>query len=158
VKTHSGVCPPRLFAIRSLFSEAMTSANPKTPRQYLILSLIALPFLVFAGFLAYFGVSGTPMSGLVHSGVYSEVLTRARNDPRVLEALGSPVETDPPRLEVFEDSGATGRAHFSVLLRGPKGAGRLSALAGKRNGAWTFATLAVRLDGGREIDLRDRPQ
>jgi hypothetical protein len=136
----------------------MTAKTRKSPGQYLTLSLIALPFLVFAGFLAYFGVRGTPLSGLVHAGVYSEALTRARNDPRVQETLGSPIETDPPRLAVFEDDGATGRAHFTVLLRGPKGAGRLSALAGKRNGAWTFETLAVRLDGGREIDLRDRAQ
>jgi Cytochrome oxidase complex assembly protein 1 len=136
----------------------MDSASRKTPGQYLVLSLIALPFLVFAGFLAYFGARGTPMSGLVHSGVYSEALTRARNDPRVLEVLGSPVETDAPRLAVFEDDGASGRAHFTVLLRGPKGAGRLSTLAGRRKGAWTFERLAVRLDGGREIDLRDRAQ
>lgn len=132
--------------------------NRKTPGQYLVLSLIALPFLVFAGFLAYFGVRGTPMSAFVHSGVFSEAMTRARTDPRVLDVLGSPVESDAPRLGVFEDEGATGRARFTVLLRGPKGPGRLSALAGKRNGAWTFETLVVRLDGGREIDLRDRAQ
>ena len=136
----------------------MTPQTRKSPGQYLILSLIALPFVIFAGFLAYFGARGTPMSGLVHSGVYSEAMTRARNDPRVHEAIGSPVETDAPRLAVFEDDGATGRAHFTVLLRGPKGAGRLSALAGKRNGAWRFETLAVRLDGGRELDLRNRAQ
>jgi hypothetical protein len=136
----------------------MTPKTPKSPGQYLILSLIALPFVIFAGFLAYFGVRGTPMSGLVHSGVYSEAMTRARNDPRVQEAIGSPIETDAPRLAVFEDDGATGRARFTVLLRGPKGAGRLSVLAGKRSGAWTFETFAVRLDGGREIDLRDRAQ
>ncbi|MES1245895.1 MAG: cytochrome c oxidase assembly factor Coa1 family protein, partial [Acidobacteriota bacterium] len=137
---------------------AMTSDNRKTPGQYLILSLLALPFLIFAGFMAYFGVRGTPMSALVHSGVYSEALTRARNDPRVRDALGSPVETDAPRLAVFEDDGATGQARFTILLRGPKAPGRLSTLASKRNGAWTFETLAVRLDGGREIDLRDRAQ
>lgn len=136
----------------------MTSKTRKSPGQHLILALLALPFLVFAGFLAYYGAFGTPLSGLVHSGVYSEAMTRARNDPRVHEAIGSPVETDPPRLAVFEDSGATGRTRFTVLLRGPKGAGRLAVLAGKRNGAWTFETLAVRLDGGREIDLRDRAQ
>jgi hypothetical protein len=132
----------------------MTPKTRKSPGQYLILSLIALPFLIFAGFLAYFGAFGTPLSGLVHSGVYSQALTLARNDPRVLGVLGSPIETDAPRLDVFKDDGASGRAHFTVLLRGPKGAGRLSALAGKQNGAWTFETLAVRLDGGREIDLR----
>ena len=136
----------------------MTPQTRKSPGQYLVLSLIALPFVIFAGFLAYFGARGTPLSGLVHSGVYSEALTRARNDPRVHAAIGSQVETDAPRLAVFEDDGATGRAHFTVLLRGPKGPGRLSVLAGKRNGAWTFETLAVRLDGGREIDLRDRTQ
>lgn len=136
----------------------MTSDNRKTPGQRLILSLLALPFLVFAGFLLYFGAYGTPMTALVHSAVYSEALSLARNDSRVHEAIGSPAETDAPRLAVFEDSGATGRAHFTVLLRGPKGPGRLSVLAGKRNGTWSFETLAVRLDGGREIDLRDRAQ
>jgi hypothetical protein len=136
----------------------MTPKTRKSPSQYLILSLIALPFLVFAGFLLYFGSYGTPLSAFVHSAVYSQALSRARNDPRVHEAIGSPVEADAPRLAVFEDSGATGRAHFTVLLRGPKGPGRLAALAAKRNGAWTFETLAVRLDGGREIDLRDRTQ
>jgi hypothetical protein len=136
----------------------MTSDNRKTPRQRLILSLLALPFLVFFGFFLYFGAFGTPLTALVHSGVYSQAMTRASNDPRVHEAIGSPVESDSPRLDVFEDSGASGRAHFTVLLRGPKGPGRLSVLAAKRNGAWTFETLAVRLDGGREIDLRDRTQ
>jgi len=134
----------------------MTSDNRKTPGQYLVLSLLAFPFLVFAGFLLYFGARGTPMTALVHSGVYSQAMVLAKNDPRVHETLGSPIETDAPRLAVFEDSGATGRAHFTVLLRGPKAPGRLSVLAGKRNGVWSFETLAVRLDGGREIDLRDR--
>lgn len=136
----------------------MTDGNRKTPGQYLVLSLIALPFLVFAGFLAYFGTRGTPGTALVHSAVFSEALTRARNDPRVLDALGSPIETDAPRLAVFQDDGASGRTHFTVLLRGPKGPGRLSVLAEKRGGIWTFETLAVRLDGGREIDLRNRAQ
>ena len=136
----------------------MTAGNRKTPGQHLVLSLIALPFLIFAGFLAYFGLRGTPMSGLVHSAVFSEALTRARNDPRVLEALGSPVETDTPRLAVFKDDGVSGRTHFTVLLRGPRAAGRLSVRAEKRGGAWSFETLAVRLDGGREIDLRVRAQ
>ncbi|HEX3127117.1 MAG TPA: cytochrome c oxidase assembly factor Coa1 family protein [Thermoanaerobaculia bacterium] len=136
----------------------MASDNRKTPGQYLVLSLIALPFLVFAGFLAYFGVRGTPMTALVHSAVFSEALTRARHDPRVLEALGSPIESDAPRLAVFEDDGASGQAHFTVLLRGPKAAGRLAVLAGKRAGAWAFERLAVRLDGGREIDLRQQAQ
>lgn len=134
----------------------MTAGNRKTPGQYLVLSLIALPFLVFAGFLAYFGARGTPMAGLVHSAVYSEALTRARTDPRVLGVLGSPIQTDAPRLAVFKDDGASGRTHFTVLLRGLKGPGRLSVLAEKREGTWTFETLAVRLDGGREIDLRNR--
>jgi hypothetical protein len=134
----------------------MTSGNRKTPGQYLILALITLPFLIFAGFLAYFGVRGTPMTALVHSGVFSEAMTRARNDPRVQEALGSPVEEEAPQMEVFKDDGVSGRTHFTVLLHGPKAPGRLSVLAEKRNGAWMFETLAVRLDGGREIDLRDR--
>lgn len=136
----------------------MTAANRKTPGQYLVLSLIALPFLIFAGFLAYFALRGTPMTGLVHSAVFSEAMTRARNDPRVLDTLGSPVEADSPRLGVFKDDGVSGRTHFTVLLRGPKAPGRLSVLAEKRGGAWSFETLAVRLDGGREIDLRDRAQ
>ena len=136
----------------------MTAGNRKTPGQHLVLSLIALPFLIFAGFLAYFGLRGTPMTGLVHSAVYSEALTRARQDPRVLDALGSPVEADSPRLAVFKDDGVSGRTHFTVLLRGPKAPGRLSVLAEKQGGTWTFETLAIRLDGGREIDLRDRAQ
>ncbi len=136
----------------------MTDADRKTPGQYLVLSLIALPFLVFAGFIAYFGLRGTPMTALVHSAVFSEALTRARTDPRVLDVLGSPIEADGPRLEVFQDDGVSGRTHFTVLLRGPKAPGRLSVLAEKRAGNWTFETLAVRLDGGREIDLRHRAQ
>jgi hypothetical protein len=136
----------------------MTAVDRKTPGQYLVLSLIALPFLVFAGFLAYFGLRGTPMTALVHSAVFSEAMTRARTDPRVLETLGSPIEADGPRLAVFKDDGASGQTHFTVLLRGPKAPGRLAVLAAKRNGAWTFETLAVRLDGGREIDLRDHAQ
>lgn len=145
-------------ALCGILQGPMTAGKRKTPGQYLVLSLIALPFLVFAGFLAYFGLRGTPMTGLVHSAVFSEALTRARHDPRVVDALSSPVEADAPRLEVFKDDGVSGRTHFTVLLRGPKAAGRLSALAGKEGGAWTFETLAVRLDGGREIDLRDRAQ
>ncbi len=136
----------------------MTSDTRKTPRQRLILSLLALPFLVFFGFFLYFGAFGTPLTALVHSGVYSQAMTLARNDPRVQEAIGSPVETDAPRLATFEDSGASGRAHFTVLLRGPNGPGRLSVVAVKRDGAWSFETLTVRLDGGREIDLSDRAQ
>ena len=94
----------------------MAADKRKTPGQYLILSLIALPFLVFAGFLAYFGVRGTPMSALVHSGIYSEAMTRARTDPRVHEVLGSPIETDKGWLVLTHGVGPVRKYSMGAFL------------------------------------------
>ena len=91
------------------------------------------------------------------SHVYKGAVERAQNDPRVKAALGEPVETGWwVSGSVHVDNGS-GNAELTIPLSGPKGTGKLHAIATIENGDWKYERLSVKPDSGERIDLLSPP-
>lgn len=80
----------------------------------------------------------------------------AEGHPAVVEALGEPVEADPPEGEVPSGSGAA-QANLGVPVRGPEGDGRVDLVMARISRHWEVlsATLVVDGDRVRLADGRD---
>lgn len=88
------------------------------------------------------------------SDVYKEALSRVQSDPRVVAALGSPVE--PGFMvtgSVHADTEHGGNAEINFPVHGPKGQAKVRAVATRENDVWKYETLRVTPDGGSPIDL-----
>jgi hypothetical protein len=88
------------------------------------------------------------------SDVYKAALATAKADPRVINALGSPIE---PGFFVSGNtnvSGSSGDADLTVPISGPNGKGTIYLVASKFAGKWTFSRLVVEVEiTGEKIDL-----
>ncbi len=112
------------------------------------LMLIVLAF-VFAGAIALL-VFGAMKS----SDVYKNAVAQAKNDPAVIEALGSPLEEGWFLSGRTNVDGASGEADIAIPVSGPKGKGTIYAVAKKSAGRWTYSTLQVEVKpSGERIDL-----
>jgi len=88
------------------------------------------------------------------SDAYKSALARTKADPRVVNALGSPI------TDVFfvsgktNVSGSSGDADMTIPISGPKGKGTIYFVASKFMGKWTFSKLVVEVGPtGEKIDL-----
>lgn len=93
---------------------------------------------------------------LKSSDVYQTALTRAKNDPRVAAALGSPIKEGLVPSGKTNVNGSSGDADISIPISGPKGKATIYAVGTKSSGKWEFSKLAVQVDGGEMIDLNER--
>jgi hypothetical protein len=92
------------------------------------------------------------------SDAYKMALARAKADPRVVAALGSPIEDGFFASGNTNVSGTSGQADMTVPLSGPKGKGTLYFVASKFAGQWTFSKLMVEIaNTGQRIDLVEDP-
>jgi hypothetical protein len=88
------------------------------------------------------------------SDVYKTSLARAKNDPAVIEALGTPVKEGMFVSGNTHVEGPAGDANISIPISGPKGKGTVYAVATKSAGRWTYTTLEVEVHGRPDrIDL-----
>ncbi|MEY2562442.1 MAG: hypothetical protein QOH88_635 [Verrucomicrobiota bacterium] len=93
-------------------------------------------------------------TALKSSDAYKTALATAQADPRVVSALGSPIEAGWLVSGHTNVSGTSGHADLTVPLSGPKGKGTLFFVASKFAGKWTFSKMMVRVEKtGEEIDL-----
>ncbi|MBX3712228.1 MAG: hypothetical protein KF800_09735 [Lysobacter sp.] len=116
----------------------------------LLVGFFGLLFLAAIGLFVYglFSMMGS-------SDVAMEAKRRAQQDPRVIEALGQPVEPGWFIQGNQQTSGPNGRASLQIPLEGPKAEGDLYIEAVKRVGRWQYRTLTVVVDGrSTDIDLR----
>ena len=91
------------------------------------------------------------------SDVYKGALRRVQDDPRVVAALGSPVEAGwVVSGSVHVDNG-NGNAEINFPISGPKQKGKVHAVATVENGQWKYETLTVQPESGPLIDLNSPP-
>jgi hypothetical protein len=112
------------------------------------------PLVLFAGFIALVVclVCGTMKS----SDAYKDAVSRARANPSVQKALGTPIEEGLFVQGSINISGLSGQADLAIPISGPNGNGTIHAVATKAADQWTFATLVVEIDGtGQRINLLD---
>ena len=93
--------------------------------------------------------------GLKSTDAYQQAVTAAQQDPRLIEALGSPIETGLLFSGSINTSGSSGEADFSIPLKGPDGRATLYVVAIKTAGRWTFEVLEAEIESsGERFDLR----
>ena len=114
--------------------------------------------VVIALFAAFCAVLVFVVFGAIkRSDVYKGALHRAQSDPRVIAALGEPIE--PGFLvtgNVHVDT-RSGDAEINFPISGPKGKAKVHAVATLETGQWKYETLTVTPENGAMIDLNSSP-
>lgn len=87
------------------------------------------------------------------SDVYHGAIHRVEKDPRVVQALGSPIETGWWISGNVHVSEGTGNADFDFPVKGPKGRGKVHVVATRESGNWIYSELTVTPSNGPPIDL-----
>jgi hypothetical protein len=112
--------------------------------------------LLAAGF--FFLIISIPFAAMKSSDAYKMALARAKADPRVMDALGSPIEDGFFAWGNTNVSGTSGNADMTVPISGPKGKGTMYFVASKFASQWTFSKLMVEIaNTGKRIDLIEDP-
>ena len=84
---------------------------------------------------------------------YRDGVARAQADPRVIEALGAPVEPGWFVSGSINTHNRDGDCDISVPLKGAKQAGSLRVIGTKDDGRWTYTRMTVTPETGPPIDL-----
>jgi hypothetical protein len=112
--------------------------------------------LLVAAFV--FFIVAIVFGALKSSDAYKMALARAKADPRVVNALGSPIKDGLFISGKTNVSGTSGQADLTVPISGPNGKGTLYFVASKFAGEWTFSKLMVTVEKtGEKIDLAPTP-
>jgi hypothetical protein len=109
-------------------------------------------FVLFCAFIAIimFGVFAIIKS----SDTYKDALARAKADPRVVSALGQPIKPGMFVSGSSNSSGGSEHADLAIPISGPKGSGKIYAVAVRSGGKITYTTLAVEVQKtGERIEL-----
>jgi hypothetical protein len=109
-------------------------------------------FVLFCAFIAMivFGVFAIIKS----SDTYKDALARAKADPRVISALGQPIKPGMFVSGNTNSSGGSEHADLAIPISGPKGSGKIYAVAVRSGGKTTYTTLAVEVEKtGKRIEL-----
>ncbi len=109
---------------------------------------------------AFVGMIVTFVFGVMKSSdVYKTALARAQADPRVTQALGSPINGGMFLAGSIKVNGAGGYAELAIPISGPQGDGTIQTRATKENGTWNYSKLQVLVKNtGETIDLLARPR
>jgi hypothetical protein len=90
--------------------------------------------------------------------VYKNARDRAIHDPRVIAALGSPVQAGFwVSGNVHVDTREGGNASIKFPISGPKGKASVEAVATVENDKWVYSKMTATPDGGSPIDLLHAP-
>lgn len=91
---------------------------------------------------------------LKSSDAYKTAVARAKANPQVVEALGTPIEEGMFLSGTTNVEGSSGAADLTIPISGPRGKAKIYAIATKAAGRWTYSTLEVAVDGREDrIDL-----
>ena len=115
-------------------------------------AIVVTGAIFLAGFL--FMVISLVFGAMKSSEPYKDSVAKALADPKVREALGTPVKDGfffTGNINVTNDSG---RAELDIPLEGPKNNGRLHVEGNKSGGVWTYTVREVTIsNSGEKISL-----
>jgi hypothetical protein len=108
--------------------------------------------VLFAGFIV---LIVTIVFGMMKSSdAYKQALAKARANPYVQEALGSPIEDGILVMGKINVNGSSGHADLAIPVSGPDGDGTIYVVASKSAGQWAMKRLVVDIKATNErIDL-----
>jgi hypothetical protein len=93
--------------------------------------------------------------------VYELSVSRAESDPRVVEAMGEPIEAGWFMQGSINIEDGRGHASLRIPMNGSKHRGDILSQAVRRDGRWRLRYLAVEADGREErivvVDRRNEP-
>jgi hypothetical protein len=114
------------------------------------LTLIAL-FFAFIAVIAMFAF------GVIKSSdPYKMALARAKADPRVTQAIGTPIKEAWYVAGSGEVTGGSGKSDLTIPIRGPRGNATIYAVGTKFAGEWRYSKLVVKIESsGETIDLME---
>ena len=93
-------------------------------------------------------------AALKQSDAYKMAVARAKSDPRVTAALGTPIDEGWYLSGHTNVNNGAGDADLSIPISGPKGKGTIYAVATKSAGDWSYSKLQVKIEStGETIDL-----
>lgn len=93
-------------------------------------------------------------SAMKSTDVYKDALVRAKAEPAVTEALGSPIKDGMFVSGSTNVNGASGEANLAIPIYGPKGEGTVYVVAAKSLGVWNYSNLVVEVKETKQrIDL-----
>ena len=147
----SAPLPPDVI---SSSSSSLPQTQPSWARRHwkgLVGSVVTLVVVVALALVV--GVVALVMWSIRQSDVLRIALEQARKNPAVVAQLGTPINPGwliSGSMHIENDAGT---ANFTVPIHGPRQEATLYLDARKRTGEWTFNTLTVKLDDGREILL-----
>ena len=114
------------------------------------LSLIVVGVLVIGGIV--YKVSDT----LKESEPYTYALIRTIDNEKVVEFLGTPIETNGMGSTSYKYANGSTSAELVIPIKGPKDEGSIIVDAEKINDEWAYNLLYVKIDGETEtINLLD---
>jgi formylmethanofuran dehydrogenase subunit D len=115
-------------------------------------------FTVAVLFFAFVGsILVIVFSAMKSTDVYKEALARAKMDPAVIEALGSPIKDGFLVSGNTNVNGASGESNLAIPISGPNGKGTIYVSATKSLGQWNYSGLVVEVAETHErIDLLQR--
>jgi len=109
-------------------------------------------FLLVAGGIG--GILAIVEGSIKQSGAYTQALAQAQANPQVTGLIGQPVTPGMFVSGNINVNGDSGDADISIPVSGPKGKGKVYAVAKKSAGQWQFQTLQFGADGQADrIDL-----
>jgi cytochrome oxidase complex assembly protein 1 len=110
-------------------------------------------------FLAFVGsILVIVFSAMKSTDVYREALARAKADPAVIKALGSPIKDGFLLSGNTNVNGASGESNLAIPISGPRGKGTIYVSANKSLGQWNYSGLVVEVGQTHErIDLLHKP-
>ncbi len=115
--------------------------------------------VVFVGLIAFIAFIVVVVFGAMRSSdAYKEAMQRATTDPRVVAALGSPVEASFLVSGNVQVNNNEGTAKLDIPIHGPKGSATLHVEATKTRGRWYYNQMIVTPKQGAEIDLMTSPE
>ena len=100
----------------------------------------------------------TVMGAIKSTDAYKAALARAKADPRVTAAIGTPITAGWFVGGKTEVSGGSGTSDLSIPIHGPKGDATIYAVATKFAGEWRYSKLVIKIKStGETIDLAEQP-
>ena len=120
-----------------------------------IISAIGLVVILFFAFIAFIALA--IFGAIKSSDAYKTAVARAKADPRVTEAMGTPIKEGWFVGGSTEVSGGSGKSDLSIPITGPKGKATIYAVATKFAGEWQYTKLVVKIEqSGEMIDLIEK--
>jgi cytochrome oxidase complex assembly protein 1 len=111
--------------------------------------------ILFAGFAAL--IMAALFGAIKSSDAYKIPVATAKADPRVINAIGSPVKERFFVNGSIHISGPSGEADLSIPISGPEGKGTIYVVATKAVGKWSFSNLVFQAKGSsNRIDLNEK--